>query len=133
MINNQQRSFIATQLPFIDIKTPVGNMQINFIDILYIKADNKHSIIYFLNKESIKSICLLKCFEAKLQKPYFYRCHDSFIVNCLYVHCTCANEIILHGNIRVPLSRYKTQGLKENMICLHRLIIVLLHTKNLAI
>lgn len=35
MINNQQRSFIATQLPFIDIKTPVGNMQINFIDILY--------------------------------------------------------------------------------------------------
>ncbi len=114
---------IAKQMPFLEIKTSIGNKLIQLPEILYVKANNKHTHIYFTDEKCIQANLPLKFYEEKLPLPFFYRCHDSYIVNCLYVDCTCSNELILHGNIRIPVSRSKKQALKENLESLHKAIV----------
>lgn len=114
---------IAKQMPLLEIKTAIGNKLIQTAEILYIKANNKHSIIYFTDGEFIEVNLPLKFYDGKLSELFFYRCHDSYIVNCLQVNCTCASDLIFHGKTRIPVSRSKKQALKENLENLHKAIV----------
>jgi two-component system LytT family response regulator len=91
------------------VKTRVGNKIININKIMYIKASDKQSVIYYKDKTTIKTIHLIKWYEECLPKPEFYRCHNSFIVNCRQIDCFCTGSLILNGNCRIPLSRGRKQ------------------------
>jgi DNA-binding LytR/AlgR family response regulator len=116
-------AYPLSQLPLIEVKTSKGTCLIHSSDILYIRAENKSSVVYLNDLNTIKTFHMLKWFNIKLLEPEFYRCHNSFIVNCLYVKTFLSNEVMLKGNIYIPLSRQKKQSCKKNIALLHQKII----------
>jgi len=64
-----------------------SNGDYNFVEvstIVYLKADNNTTDFYLKNGKIITAFKTLKCFEESLPF-YFFRIHNSFIVNSNYV------------------------------------------------
>jgi two-component system LytT family response regulator len=100
----------------LEIHTQKGLKLFNINRIRYIKSLRKGSVIYLTNLENVKTNYLIKLYDYYLPSPHFFRCHNSYLINCNLVDCFCSNEIILKENIRIPLSRSKKQLFKENLI-----------------
>lgn len=104
----------------LEIKTAKGIKYISQYRLLYIKAENRGTIIYLNNSEIIFTNHLIKWYEKFLFNPEFFRCHNSYIVNCRYFDCLCGCEIILKEKIRIPLSRNRKKSFIENLILLEQ-------------
>ena len=102
----------------IEVKTPKGFKVICVRDILYIKSVRKCSIIYFYNTDNIITYHLLRWYENYLLEPFFFRCHNSYLVNCQFVDFYCHKEITLKNQNKIPLSRNNFGIFKENLKCL---------------
>ncbi len=102
----------------LEIKTQKGLKYISLNKIVYIKAENRGTTIFMGDSEKIFTKHLIKQFEKFLIEPEFFRCHNSYLVNCKYVDCLCSHEIILKNNIRITLSRNKKQQFIKNLISL---------------
>ena len=107
--------FFVKQKQTIEIKTPTGHKIICVKNILYVEAAAKFSIVYFNDFSTIISYQSLKWFDAYLFQPYFFRCHNSYIVNCLLVDCYWKNRIIFRDRNKIPISRNKILPFKENL------------------
>jgi two-component system, LytTR family, response regulator len=97
----------------IEIKTEKGFKMISYHQILSIRADKKKTIVQINDAESIKSLNSLKWFSQKLIPPDFFRCHNSYMVNCHHVDYFSTKAIILKGRTIVPLTRNKFLKLEE--------------------
>jgi two-component system, LytTR family, response regulator len=102
----------------IEVKTPKGFKLISTRDILYIKAVRKCSIVYLNESDNIITFHLLRWFENYLLEPFFFRCHNSYLVNCQFVDYYCRKEITLKNKNKIPLSRNSFEFFKENLKCL---------------
>lgn len=80
-------------------------------DIVYLKADNNTTDFYLQNGKVISGFKTMKFFETSLPF-YFFRIHNSYIVNIQYVSRINIgkNDCYLHGNeYKLPFSRsYKS-------------------------
>ena len=106
---------IVRQKQTIEIKTPAGLKIICVKNILYVEAAGKCSIVYLIDFSTIISYQSLKWFNRYLFQPYFFRCHNSFIVNCQLIDCYWNNRIIFRDRNRIPISRNKILPFKENL------------------
>jgi len=104
----------------LEIKTAKGIKYISQARLIYIKAENKGTILFLNNSEKIFTKHLIKWYKKFLFNPEFFRCHNSYIVNCQNVDFICSNEVILKDQIRIPLSRNRKKLLVENMILLEQ-------------
>lgn len=102
--------------PILAINAVKGLKIILVENIVFIKAFNKGSIIYLNNSEIIETKEILKNYSNNLPLPWFFRCHNSFMVNCRFVDCFSGNQVILKDNRRFPLSRRKKELFKKNLI-----------------
>jgi two-component system LytT family response regulator len=103
------------QMPLIEIKTRLGVTFIKPFTIVFIEANNKHASIYVEGKGLIETCNSLKWFNDRLKEPVFFKCHNSYIVNCYYFECLCGNELILFKKLKVPISRSKKPSLRKNL------------------
>lgn len=110
------RISINQNQPILEVRTQKGIKLISIKKIQYVKAFRKGSIIYLDNMESIETNYLLKSYLKYLPTPFFFRCHHSFLINCLFVDCFCSKEVILKKNIRIPLSRTNRKTIKKVLI-----------------
>lgn len=106
--------------PVIEIKSVKGIKYISQNRLVYVKAENRGTILFLNNSERVFTKHLIKWFEKILNNPEFFRCHNSYIVNCRFFDYLCGNEIILKGQIRIPLSRNRKKLFKENLIFLEQ-------------
>ena len=104
----------------LEIKTAQGTKFISQNRIIYVKAENKGTMFLLNNSDRIFTKHLIKWYEKFLFNPEFYRCHNSYIVNCRYFDCLCSCEIILKKQIRIPLSRNRKKSFIENLILLEQ-------------
>lgn len=85
---------------------------ISFEEIIYLKADNNTTDFYLQNGNVIPGFKTMKFFENQLPF-YFFRIHNSFIVNIHYItriNIGKSNCYLLDNNIKIPFSRtYKNQ------------------------
>lgn len=112
-------STISSKMPLLEIRTAVGNKFIQTSEILYLQAINKHSLIFFHDLSKVETTRPLKWYQEHLPEPIFFRCHDSFIVNCIYLNFISSCQLILINNVRISLSRYKKEECKKNLENLH--------------
>lgn len=98
----------------IALKTQKGTLLINYNELLYLNACNKHTLIYLIDGQCVETNHLLKWYEDKLPRPLFCRCHNSFILNNLYVECINESQVFLNNQNIVPLSRKWKQLFLEN-------------------
>ena len=108
-------NIVPSQQLSLEIKTPAGLKVIGTMNILYVEAAKKCSIIYLNDQNSVITYHLLKWFNNNLLKPYFFRCHNSYIVNCLFVDCYCNQTVTLINKKKVPLSRNRKLLFRENL------------------
>ena len=104
----------------LEIKTVKGIKYISYNKVIFIKAENRGTTIFLNSSERIFTKYPVKWYEKFLLNPYFFRCHNSYIFNCKYFDCSCSSDIVLKGNIRIPLSRNRKVSLKENQILLEK-------------
>jgi len=118
---NKMNILISKNFPILEVQTRKGTKLIPLHKIVSIKAFNKGSLINLVSSEIIETNHILKTYNKFLPEPYFFRCHNSYLVNCQFVDCYSSFEIILKGNIRIPLSRSKKQRFKVNLIELQQI------------
>lgn len=77
-------------------------------ELIYIKSDDHYlEIITSKKKEYLRGSILEIIKELP---PNFVQCHRSYIVNKNYIQSLNANELLLNGNLQVPISRkFKSQ------------------------
>ena len=105
----------ASQHQSIEVKTPDGFKVICIKNILYVEAARKCSIVYFDGLNTIITFHVLKWYEKYLLNPCFFRCHNSYIVNCRFVDCYCNKGITMKDKRRIRLSRNRIQSFMENL------------------
>lgn len=99
----------------IEVKTSRGFKIISSNNIIYIEAARKCSIVHLNTTACVITYHLLKWYDKYLPEPHFFRCHNSYIVNCKYVDCYCNKTIILKDKDKIPLSRNKMWSFRNNL------------------
>lgn len=74
------------------------------IDILYLERDKRSTQAVCISETVTTSSDLLKL-QQQLNGGNFVRCHNSYIVNLVYVKEFCRNEMILSNGKNIPISR----------------------------
>ena len=64
-------------------------------------------------RQPIKSYGTLLSFENQLTDRGFIRTHKSFLVNLKYIYSIDSKDIILDDKTVIPMSRYKSESVKE--------------------
>ncbi len=90
----------------------VSNEEIRFIafeDILYCKSSSNYTTIFTRKQKSYLCSKTLKDVEARLPQDYFFRIHQSYLINlqCITALKKQACEIELDNQIFIPFSREK--------------------------
>lgn len=84
-------------------------------DILYFKADNTYTEIFFADNNKLVISRTLKNMEDTLSgTPQFFRCHKSYIVNMKYLTDYVKSDggyLVIKGKHQVPVSPDKVQDL----------------------
>lgn len=86
---------------------------ISLDDIVYLKADNNTTDFYLRNGKQISGFKTMKFFESQLPF-YFFRIHNSYIVNIHFVSRINLGKndcYLLENQYKIPFSR----GYKENI------------------
>ena len=95
------------------LSTRDGFICISPDDILYLKVSTQFCLLYTNNNEEIKITKSLKQVENIINNKYFYRCHNSYLVNLNHINriITKTNKIYLFNEKEIPLSRRNKSGL----------------------
>lgn len=111
--NNEKYSAICSK---------IKNRHISSIDrekILYCEASGSYTWIYLVNDKKIKVSCRLNIVEMKLNTPYLFRCHKSYLVNIIHVKEMSNRKpysIILDNGILIKVSDTKVYDFFEQII-----------------
>ncbi len=98
-----------------EVKTSNGYTMVNSRSILFLEAKGKFTIIHLSNKSNIVTYHMLKWFTDYLIEPYFFRCHNSYLISCSCINYYNHKEIFLKEGPKVPLLRRRSVAFKENL------------------
>lgn len=74
--------------------------------IVYIEAQNKHTIFAMLDGSTVESIEAMHTCEEKIAaSSEFIKCHRSYVVNINYIDQYTSKEIRMHNGCSIPISR----------------------------
>ena len=107
--------YTSQELAVIEIRTTKGIKLISTGRIIFIQSEKKGTIIHLSEDEDIQATHLLKWYSKQLPMPEFFRCHNSYIINCKLVDFIRSSDIILLGGYKIPLSRRYHKLFKENL------------------
>ncbi len=101
------------------ILLPIGNelILVDVSNIVYCLADGSYTYIHCSDQE--KPFLLsknLREIEELLSNPHFFRPHNSWLINNKFIHKIIksdAMEIVVQGNVRIPVARSKRQEVIE--------------------
>ena len=96
------------------VKNSSGYHIVPFENIMYLKAESNYTSILLDSGKKILVSRTLKTFSSELDGR-FVRAHSSFYVNLLFLtsYQKSENQIILSGEISVPVSRSKKQVVEK--------------------
>ena len=89
------------------------NHIIEYMDIFYIEAYNRH---LFVHEKNQYYECVGKLQdECEKLKPYFFsRCHKGFLINLSKVKKIDKNSVLLNNGVTIPISRQYRQTLMQD-------------------
>ena len=102
----------------IPVKTSAGQEFVKISDICIIEAFQHYVKISLVTGKSLETRAKISDFED-LSADGFVRCHRSYIVNLNYVVKISKNDIILHDEAIVPLSRRMYNDVNREFIKHH--------------
>lgn len=97
------------------VRSEEREVKVKLDDILYIEALNQYVMIRTFGEE-IRVRGMISDYEEKLINEDFFRIHRSYIVPLGKIVKTGCAEVILEGNVIIPLSRGKKKELNVKML-----------------
>ncbi|RXR20203.1 LytR/AlgR family response regulator transcription factor [Flavobacterium stagni] len=90
---------------------------LNADDILYCESDGNYCTVFLENKEKLFVTQKLKFMEEKLADHYFFRIHNSYLINLNKVKEFHKSEdfVVLTNQCRLPVSRQKKSTFLNQM------------------
>ncbi|MBQ7976725.1 MAG: response regulator transcription factor [Clostridia bacterium] len=99
------------------IDTKMGVYNIRLKDIMCLESNLKHTKIYTLGNSVGEYNIKMKDIEKKLPENLFIRVHQSFIINMDYIKSYDSQNVMLEGELTVPISRTYTKLVREKLAC----------------
>jgi two-component system LytT family response regulator len=86
-------------------------------DIIYIESDGNYSTIYLQDQKKIVVTKKLKEVDAMLPEHYFFRIHNSYIINLNKIKAFIKNEgyVIMDSNHKIPVARQRKSDFLEKL------------------
>ncbi|HLP64268.1 LytTR family DNA-binding domain-containing protein [Flavobacterium sp.] len=86
-------------------------------DIVYCESDGNYCSIFLENKEKIFITQKLKFMEEKLQDLYFFRIHNSYLINLNKVKEFHKSDdfVVLSNHVKLPVSRNKKSNFLDQL------------------
>lgn len=86
-------------------------------DIVYCESDGNYCTIHLENKDTILLSQKLKFMEEKLTDFYFFRIHNSYLINLNKVKEFHKSDeyVVLSNNIKLPVSRAKKSNFLDKL------------------
>lgn len=86
-------------------------------DISFVESDGNYSTIYLTNNQKIVVTKKLKEVNQILPKNYFFRIHNSFIVNLNKIKEFIKSEgyVIMHSQHKIPVARQRKSDFLEKL------------------
>lgn len=86
-------------------------------DILFVESDGNYSTIVTTNKQNIVITKKLKEVDAILPEHYFFRIHNSFIINLNKIKEFIKSEgyVIMESNHKIPVARQRKSDFLEKL------------------
>ncbi|MBR9916001.1 MAG: response regulator transcription factor [Algicola sp.] len=101
----------------ITINTDGKLIFLNIEDILFVESDGNYSTIVTTNNQNIVITKKLKEVDAILPDHYFFRIHNSFIVNLNKIKEFIKSEgyVIMESNHKIPVARQRKSDFLEKL------------------
>lgn len=82
---------------------------VDLADIVYIKSDNNYSTFFLSDNRKVLISQTLKSFDKKLDGLYFFRCHQSYLINlnCIRSIDKKNDTVKLVNDISLPVAQSK--------------------------
>lgn len=93
--------------------------KISIEDIKYIESEGHHIFVNYRDEAlciRMKLTDLLALIISKKPTNCFIRCHQSYVVNAKYISSFGKKDIILYGDIVIPISKTKHSDAKKEYI-----------------
>jgi two-component system LytT family response regulator len=84
-------------------------MFLNIDDILYIESDGNYSTFFMTNNQKMVVTKKIKEIDAILPENYFFRIHNSYIINLNKIKEFVKNEayVVMETNEKIPVARQR--------------------------
>ena len=86
-------------------------------DIIYIASDGNYSTLFLQDQKKIVITKKLKEVDAILPEHYFFRIHNSYIINLNKIKAFIKNEgyVIMDSNDKIPVARQRKSDFLEKL------------------
>ncbi|CDF77868.1 two-component system response regulator, LytTR f amily [Formosa agariphila KMM 3901] len=86
-------------------------------DILFVESDGNYSTIFLMNNQKIVLTKKLKEVNAMLPEHYFFRIHNSYIVNLTKIKEYIKNDgyVIMQSNKKIPVARQRKSDFLDRL------------------
>ncbi|MBO6880336.1 MULTISPECIES: LytTR family DNA-binding domain-containing protein [Winogradskyella] len=86
-------------------------------DIIYVESDGNYSTLFLQDQKKIVVTKKLKEVDAILPEHYFFRIHNSFIINLNKIKAFIKNEgyVIMDSNHKIPVARQRKSDFLEKL------------------
>jgi two-component system LytT family response regulator len=101
----------------ITINTDGKLIFLNIDDILFVESDGNYSTIVTTKQQNIVITKKLKEVNAILPEHYFFRIHNSFIINLNKIKEYIKNEgyVVMESNHKIPVARQRKSDFLEKL------------------
>lgn len=86
-------------------------------DIIYVESDGNYSTLFLQNEKKIVITKKLKEVDAILPEHYFFRIHNSYIINLNKIKAFIKNEgyVVMDSNHKIPVARQRKSDFLEKL------------------
>ena len=90
---------------------------LNVDDILFVESDGNYSTVFMTDKQKIVLTKKLKEVNTMLPDNYFFRIHNSYIINLNKIKEFIKNEgyVIMQSNHKIPVARQRKSDFLEKL------------------
>lgn len=103
------------------VTTPSGRCSIELDKIQYFEGDGTYQTIVLADdKPALKIASRMKTLQENLEEQGFLRIHKGYLVNYRYIGSIRTGEVVLKSGKSLPISRGKTQEMRDRYLKLCR-------------
>ena len=86
-------------------------------DIIYVESDGNYSTLFLQNQKKLVVTKKLKEIDAILPEDYFFRIHNSYIINLNKIKEFIKSEgyVVMDGNHKIPVARQRKSDFLEKL------------------